>query len=155
MKEILGDVLGKSFSNISLKNYKMTMKEIEDEEDYKRAREALKEDKIHKQKEKEELIKVNETIDVDVLVQSLPLIYKFGLGMIEGFYDIKNLNLLEESQSAKGGSQSENSLDFEDEKFDNDEDFEMKKPMPLNREGALDIIKEEQNRFLKSHYYKI
>lgn len=147
----MGDVLGKNFSNISLKNYKKTLKEIEDEEDYQTAKNALKQDKLQRQQNKEEgLLKVNETIDVDTLVQSLPLIYKFGLGMIEGFYEVKNLNLLDGSEKSKNGSQSDASVDFGDT-FGLDSS-KMREPVPLSREAALEVMQEEQNRYIRQHY---
>lgn len=151
MREILGDVLGKNFSNISLKNYKKTLKEIEDEEDYQTAKNALKQDKLQKQQNKEEgLLKVNETIDVDTLVQSLPLIYKFGLGMIEGFYEVKNLNLLDDTEKSKNGSQTDASVDLGDN-F-GDDDSNMREPVPLSRDAALEVMQEEQNRYIRQHY---
>jgi len=45
MKEILGDVLGTNFANISLKNYNKTLKKIEDKEDYETGKKALEDDK--------------------------------------------------------------------------------------------------------------
>ena len=102
MREILGDVLGKNFTNISLKNYKKTLKKIEDKEDYETGKKALKDGKAHDElnkKENQELINVKEAIDVDTLINALPLVYKFGLGMIEGFYGVKNLDLLTEDET--------------------------------------------------------
>ena len=87
MKEIIGEVLGSKFSNVTLKNYNKTLKKIEDKEDYEGAKNAVKEDRAaNKDLLDEDLVKVDEAVDVDTLVSALPLVYKYGLGMIADFY---------------------------------------------------------------------
>lgn len=147
----MGDVLGKNFSNISLKNYKKTLKKIEDKEDYETGKKTLKEDKELEELEKKEnmdLINVKEAIDVDTLINALPLIYKFGLGMIEGFYGVKNLDLLSEGESKAMDDLADSNVELEDEVLDV-AGHNMKPPKPLSREYALRVMKEEQERYIR------
>ena len=151
MREILGDVLGKNFSNISLKNYKKTLKKIEDKEDYETGKKALKDGKELEELEKKEnmdLINVKEAIDVDTLINALPLVYKFGLGMIEGFYGVKNLDLLSEGETKAPDDLADSNQEIEEDILDV-AGHNMKPPKPLSREYALKVMKEEQDRYLK------
>lgn len=151
MREILGDVLGKNFSNISLKNYKKTLKKIEDKEDYETGKQALKDGKKQEEldkKENQDLINVKEAIDVDTLINALPLAYKFGLGMIEGFYGVKNLDILTEDETKATDDHADSNLDNEEEIVDVT-GHNMKAPRPLHREFAIKVMKEEQERYLK------
>ena len=154
MREILGDVLGSNFSNISLKKYKKTLNKIEDKEDYETGEMALRDSKRAKELDREELVKVNEAIDVDTLVNALPLVYRFGLGMIEGFYEVQNLNLTSRDEDQEGSNNAaELSNGAEDEPVEV-AGHKMKPPKPLTRESALRVMKMEQKRYFGQFYYK-
>lgn len=153
MKDILGDVLGSNFKVISLKKYNKALKQVEDKEDYEGAKNALKEDKdANLGLMDDNLVKVDEAVDVDTLVTALPLIYRYGLGMIAGFYT--NGEVFNDAQSETQSKQE--SLDLDDEEEEEVQEgttYQMNDPKPLSRESALSVMKDEHFKYLNETLY--
>lgn len=156
MRDILGDVLGDNFKNITLKGYTKALKKVEDKEDYETGNQTLKD--TEEQREFEDEIEegpqaVDQIIDIGKISAVLPPIYIYGLKMIEGYsgnFDaFKDLD--EEPDAEKLSQHSAYSKDSDDADEPDDAFMEMRPPEPLDRATTLAVIKDEKSRFQK--YY--
>lgn len=149
MRYILGDVLGENFKHVTLKDYKKTLKEIEDEEDYKTAKQALREDKDKEKIEKEEkegLLNVEEELDIDALISAIPDVYAYSFEIIQFLYKKehgKAEQIMEAKVEAatnvaeKGAIKERQSVGFL---------FNM--PKALKREVAVRLIENERSKYV-------
>lgn len=161
MREILGEVLGSNFKNISLNSYNKALKKVEDKEDYETGKQALKltaeeqdqEGLEENQGEENPFGQMDQVIDMDKISSVLPPIFIYGLKMIDiysGNFDaFKDDDLDNDGKSKKSGNSGDEDSSNSDE--ENLNQIEMKPPHPLDRKHTLDIIKEEKDRFEK-HY---
>lgn len=92
---------------------------------------------------------------MDTLMNALPSIYQYGLGMIEGFYGSNTLDLLTDDDQKPTENHGDSVLEDHE---DGDDDLldvagnSMVPPNPFVREFALRIIREEQERYFRDNH---
>lgn len=162
MREILGDVLGDSFKGVSLKNYNKALKKVEDKEDYETGKQTLKDtEEDHQEGEEEneeDVAGFDQAIDMETVINALPKIIIYGLKMIKGYSgNFENFREEEEQEEQnegreKQGEEADEANEDEDDEADAGNNS-MKPPLPLERNTALNILKEEKIRFQKYYGY--
>lgn len=154
MRDILGDVLGDNFKNITLKGYTKALKKVEDKEDYETGNQTLKD--TEEQKDFDDDLEegpqgVDQIIDISKISAVLPPIYIYGLKMIEGYSGNSDAfkDLEDEPDVDKQSHRSADSRDSDNPDDNDDLGMEMRPPEPLDRSTTLAVIKDEKARFQK------
>lgn len=157
MKEILGDVLGNQFKNVSLASYQNALKKVEDKEDYETAKQAMKdtEDQLGAdgaEDPQDTGSGGDQFIDVEKITQTLPPITLYGIKMIDSYsgnFDAFKEEGIEDADEEDVSKSSAGSKDDSQDEEQGLDQFEMRPPQIIDRTSALSIIKEEKVRFQK------
>lgn len=157
VKEILGDVLGSQFKNVSLASYQNTLKRVEDKEDYETAKQAMKdtEDQLAGEDPEEPQDPgsgQDQFIDVEKITQTLPPVTLYGIKMIDSYsgnFDAFKEEGIDEADEEDASKSSAGSKDDSQDEENGADECEMRPPQVIDRASALSIIKEEKARFQK------